>query len=67
VLAYLVIFGGGFVLLRRMVRAGPVPPGAAAAHGTAGHVKGDDGTLDERPKRPLSAAVDPPEGAHGIR
>jgi cytochrome d ubiquinol oxidase subunit I len=66
VLAYLVIFGGGFVLLRRMVRAGPVPA-TVAAGGAQGHVKGDAGTLDERPMRPLSAAVDPPEGAAGVR
>ncbi len=67
VLAYLVIFGGGFVLLRRMVRAGPVPA-TVAAGGAQGHVKGDAGALDERPKRPLSAAVDPPEGgAAGVR
>ncbi|HYF61000.1 MAG TPA: cytochrome ubiquinol oxidase subunit I [Burkholderiaceae bacterium] len=58
VTAYLVIFGGGLVLLRRMVRAGPVPPKQAMP--VHGHVKGDAGTLDERPKRPLSAAVDPP-------
>jgi cytochrome d ubiquinol oxidase subunit I len=72
VLAYLVIFGGGFVLLRRLVRAGPVPmrealgmPGLAPGAGS-GHVRGDAGTLDERPKRPLSAAVDPPGGAADV-
>jgi cytochrome d ubiquinol oxidase subunit I len=66
VIAYAVIFGGGFVLLRRMVRAGPVPA-AVAAGGADGHVKGDGGTLDERPKRPLSAAVDPPGGPSDVR
>ncbi len=67
VVAYLVIFGAGFVMLRRMVHAGPVPA-RVAEPGAEGHVKGDAGTLDERPMRPLSAAVDPPaDGLDGVR
>jgi len=48
VLAYLVIFGGGFVLLRRLVRIGPEPA--------------DDSSFDPmaRPMRPLSAVTDAP-------
>lgn len=47
VVAYLVIFGGGFTLLLRMVRRGP--PTAGAAEG---------GEEPARPKRPLSAVTD---------
>ncbi|HWP18936.1 MAG TPA: cytochrome ubiquinol oxidase subunit I [Burkholderiaceae bacterium] len=47
VLSYLVIFGGGFVLLRRMVRAGPAP---------AARAEGREDTA--RPARPLSAATE---------
>ena len=60
VVAYLVIFGGGFVLLRRMVRRGP--PSAQAAEGQE--------ERQARPARPLSAVTDAPAighpgGAHG--
>ena len=60
VLAYLVIYGGGFILLRRMVRIGVEPA-----------VREDDNQahdFDARPKRPLSAAsetVDKAEGRPG--
>ena len=47
VLAYLVIFGGGYVLLRRLVRLGPSP---------ATETEVFDETA--RPMRPLSAATD---------
>lgn len=47
VLAYLVIFGGGFVLLRRLVRIGPSPA-------TESEVFDDKA----RPMRPLSAVTD---------
>lgn len=60
--AYLLLFGGGLVLLRRMIRIGPK---VVQAPGAQGHVKGDGGQLDERPKRPLSAAVDPPDAPAG--
>ena len=58
VLAYIVIFGGGFVLLRRLVRRGP--PEAQAAEG---HERSQS-----RAARPLSAAtearlLDHPTGA----
>jgi cytochrome d ubiquinol oxidase subunit I len=49
VLAYLVIFGGGFLLLRRLVRRGP--PAAEAAEGSE---------EPARPHRPLSAVTDAP-------
>lgn len=55
VLAYLVIFGGGFVLLRRMVRMGP--DAAAAAEGRETDVT--------HPKRPLSAVSDAPPAVVG--
>jgi cytochrome d ubiquinol oxidase subunit I len=51
VVAYLVIFGGGFVLLRRMVRRGPALA-EAEEHGA--------GAGPQRPKRPLSALSDAP-------
>lgn len=47
VLAYAVIFGGGFVLMRRLVRIGPSPATENETFGEAG-----------RPKRPISAVVD---------
>ncbi|MGI4815813.1 MAG: cytochrome ubiquinol oxidase subunit I [Janthinobacterium lividum] len=47
-LCYLFIFGSGFVLLRRMVRAGPGTSSAAATGGTAT-------PTPRRPARPLSA------------
>ena len=50
VLAYIVIFGGGFVLLRRMVRRGP-----AAAQAAEGH---EDPS--SRSARPLSAVTEAP-------
>lgn len=53
VLAYLVIFGGGFVLLRRMVLRGP--PAADAAEGRE--------EADSRAARPLSAATEAPHVA----
>ena len=49
VLAYFVIFGGGFVLLRRMVRAGPK---------TAEHDESRE--PEARPARPLSAVTHAP-------
>ncbi|WKB54031.1 cytochrome ubiquinol oxidase subunit I [Eleftheria terrae] len=48
VLSYLVIFGGGFLLLRRLVQAGP--PTVAAQEGAE--------AAGARPKRPLSAVTD---------
>jgi cytochrome d ubiquinol oxidase subunit I len=51
VLAYLVIFGGGFLLLRRMVRKGPAQ---AAAEEREDAVEGGP----QRPKRPLSALTE---------
>ena len=50
VLAYIVIFGGGFVLLRRLVRRGP--PAAQEAEGHEGS--------RSRAARPLSAAMESP-------
>jgi cytochrome d ubiquinol oxidase subunit I len=50
VVAYVVIFGGGFVLLRRMVRRGP--EAAQAAEGRE--------EREARSARPLSAATDAP-------
>lgn len=47
VLAYAVIFGGGFVLMRRLVRMGPSPATESETFGEAG-----------RPMRPISAVVD---------
>ena len=44
VLAYIIIFGGGFVLMRRLVRIGPAPAGASE---TVDHAA--------RPMRPMSA------------
>jgi cytochrome d ubiquinol oxidase subunit I len=55
VVAYVVIFGGGFVLLRRMVRAGP--PAAAAAEAAQREPSPDE---PSRPARPLSAATEAP-------
>jgi cytochrome bd ubiquinol oxidase subunit I len=48
VLAYLVIFGGGYILLRRLVRIGP----SAAT-------EREDFDAMTRPMRPLSAIIDP--------
>ena len=53
IVAYLVIFGGGFVLLRRMVLRGP--PAADAAEGRE--------DPEARAARPLSAASDAPHVA----
>jgi len=53
VLSYLVIFGAGFILLRRLVRVGPV---------SASESDTDPGT-DGRAARPLSAAMSSPVGA----
>lgn len=47
VLAYLVIFGGGYILLRRLIRIGPEPAAAAEHFDTTA-----------RPMRPLSAVTD---------
>lgn len=57
VASYLVIFGGGFILLRRMVRIGIEPA-----------VREDDRQahdFDARPKRPLSAATETADKAEG--
>ncbi|HEY8607754.1 MAG TPA: cytochrome ubiquinol oxidase subunit I [Noviherbaspirillum sp.] len=54
VTAYLVIFGGGFVLLRRLVRIGP----EMAA-------EGENFDTMQRPKRPLSAITDSNLGNRG--
>ncbi len=51
VLAYFVIFGGGYVLMRRLVRIGPTPETEAEPF--------NEGT---RPKRPISAVSDTPAG-----
>jgi cytochrome d ubiquinol oxidase subunit I len=55
-LAYLFIFGGGFVLLRRLVRIGP--PLAEAPEGPDSH---------PRPKRPLSAVTAHEPNTSGAR
>jgi cytochrome d ubiquinol oxidase subunit I len=50
-LAYFVIFGGGFILLRRLVRIGPTPATEAEPFNN-----------ETRPKRPISAVRDTPAG-----
>jgi cytochrome d ubiquinol oxidase subunit I len=50
-LAYFVIFGGGFILLRRLVRLGPTPATEAEPFNN-----------ETRPKRPISAVRDTPAG-----
>ncbi len=50
-LAYLVIFGGGFILLRRLVRIGPAPASDSESFDDMG-----------RPMRPLSAVTDAADG-----
>ncbi|MEP7281642.1 MAG: cytochrome ubiquinol oxidase subunit I [Rubrivivax sp.] len=52
VLAYIVMFGGGFILLRRMVRRGPLAAQAAEGHAEP----------HSRSARPLSAAAQAPPG-----
>lgn len=47
VVAYLIIFGGGYVLLRRLVRIGPSPA-----------TETESFDEEKRPMRPLSAATD---------
>ncbi|MCW7539408.1 cytochrome ubiquinol oxidase subunit I [Aquabacterium sp. A7-Y] len=54
-LSYLVIFGGGFMLLRRLVLIGPQPATGAEVHET-----------EARPKRPLSAVTDTPATARRV-
>ncbi len=51
VIAYITMFGGGFILLRRMVRRGPPPAPVGEAH--------EDG---QRAARPLSAATEAEAG-----
>lgn len=51
ILAYLVIFGGGYILLRRLVRIGPTPPGEG---------EGERFDQQSRPMRPLSAVTEHP-------
>ena len=51
--AYIVIFGAGFMLLRRIVRAGPQV--AVAAEAAQGEPSQDE---PARPARPLSAAAE---------
>ncbi len=51
VLAYIVIFGGGFILMRRLIRIGPTPATEAELF-----------TNETRPKRPISAVSDTPAG-----
>jgi cytochrome d ubiquinol oxidase subunit I len=58
VLAYLVIFGGGFLLLRRMVRRGPA---LAAAEERDDAIEAGP----QRPKRPLSALSESPAQGGG--
>jgi cytochrome bd ubiquinol oxidase subunit I len=55
VVTYLVIFGGGFVLLRRMVRRGP-----ELAHAREGYEE-----TQTRSARPLSAITHAPTEAAG--
>ncbi len=59
VLAYLVIFGGGLLLLRRLVQRGPAQAAAEEAH--------EPGTGPQRPKRPLSAVSDATPSARAQR
>jgi cytochrome d ubiquinol oxidase subunit I len=54
VLAYIVIFGGGFVLMRRLVRIGPTPD-----------TETESFTGAARPKRPMSAVVDAADAGGG--
>lgn len=56
VLSYIVIYTGGFLLLRRMVRIGVEPA-----------VQEEDTHVDARPKRPLSAATETVDATEGRR
>lgn len=51
VLAYIVIFGGGFVLMRRLMRIGPAPV-----------TEDEEFSAAARPKRPISAVSNAPAG-----